>query len=58
MIFDNAKIRRFVPDFRPSIPFARGAEEIVAWYDADPSRRVVDATYDRLMDVLAAEQGA
>jgi nucleoside-diphosphate-sugar epimerase len=58
MIFDNAKIRRFVPEFRPSIPFARGAEEIVAWYDADPARQVVDPAFDAVMDRLAAEQGA
>jgi nucleoside-diphosphate-sugar epimerase len=55
MIFDNAKIRRLVPDFRPSIPFARGADEILAWYDADPARRVVDEAHDRLQDRIVAE---
>lgn len=38
MIFDNAKIRRLVPQFSPRIPFAQGAREIVAWHDADPAR--------------------
>lgn len=52
MIFDNSKIRRVVPDFRPSIPFARGAEEIMAWYDADPARQVVNEEVNRLMDLL------
>ncbi|MCJ7754143.1 MAG: SDR family oxidoreductase, partial [Thermoanaerobaculales bacterium] len=42
MIFDNSKIKRFVPDFVATIPFSRGAEEIIAWYDADPSRKTVD----------------
>jgi nucleoside-diphosphate-sugar epimerase len=50
MIFDNTKIRRFVPDFVCTIPFARGAEEILAWYDADPSRRTIDAAFDARMD--------
>ena len=36
MVFDNSKIKRFVPDFAAAIPFSRGAEEIMAWYDADP----------------------
>ena len=57
MIFDNAKVRRLVPDYRAVIPFSRGAEEIVRWYDADPARRVVDATVDALMDRIVAEYG-
>ncbi|NTV37196.1 MAG: SDR family oxidoreductase, partial [Anaerolineaceae bacterium] len=30
-IFDNSKIKRVVPEFSATIPFSRGAEEIVAW---------------------------
>ena len=48
MIFDNSKIKRLVPDFRATIPFARGAEEIMAWYDADPARQKVDEKFDRM----------
>jgi nucleoside-diphosphate-sugar epimerase len=55
MIFDNSKIKRLVPDFRAEIPFARGAEEIMAWYDADPARQVIDEHVDRLMDELIAK---
>ncbi len=54
MIFDNAKIKQFVPDYAASIPFARGAEEIMAWYDADPARQTVDEDLDRLMDEIIA----
>ncbi|GGJ68803.1 SDR family oxidoreductase [Deinococcus aquiradiocola] len=54
MVFDNSKVRRAVPAFRPVIPFARGAEEIMAWYDADPARQVVDAALDRRMDDMIA----
>jgi len=50
MIFDNSKIKRFVPDFEATIPFSRGAEEIIAWFDADPSRRKIDQELDRTMD--------
>jgi hypothetical protein len=55
MIFDNAKVRRLVPGWRATIPFSRGAEEILAWHDADPARRRVDAGLDALMDRLVAE---
>lgn len=52
MIFDNTKIKRMIPDFVASIPFARGAEEIVAWYDADQGRRKVDEEFNGLWDRL------
>ncbi len=57
VIFDNSKIKRAVPDFVATIPFARGAAEIVAWYEADPARQAVDARLDRLMDEMAAAAG-
>jgi nucleoside-diphosphate-sugar epimerase len=45
MIFDNSKIRRLVPDFRPSIPFSLGAREIVEWHLADSERRTWDPAF-------------
>lgn len=54
MVFDNSKVKRLVPDFAAVIPFSRGAEEILAYYDADPARRVVDAKLDALTDKLVA----
>ena len=32
MIFDNSKIKRFVPDFNPQISFRQGAKEMVGWF--------------------------
>jgi hypothetical protein len=58
MVFDNAKVRRLVPDFVCTTPFARGAEEILAWYDGDAKRRGVDQMYDALVDRLVAAQRA
>ena len=58
VIFDNRKIKRLVPDFVASIPFSQGAREIVAWYDADPARQVVDERVDRLIDRIIAAQEA
>jgi hypothetical protein len=54
MIFDNTKIKRAVPGFTAAIPFSRGAEEMLAWFDADPARRVVNEKLDRLMDSMIA----
>jgi nucleoside-diphosphate-sugar epimerase len=59
MIFDNSKIKRLVPDFLCRIPFSRGAEEILAWYNADPARRKVNADFNRTCDrILAAWESA
>jgi nucleoside-diphosphate-sugar epimerase len=58
MVFDNTKVKRLVPDFVCTSPFSRGAEEIVAWYDADPARRAIDQKYDQLVDRLVAAQRA
>ncbi|GIE98436.1 hypothetical protein Ari01nite_59010 [Paractinoplanes rishiriensis] len=54
MIFDNAKLRSVVPGYLATIPFEQGAREIVAWYDEDPARQVVDERLDTVMDRLVA----
>lgn len=59
MIFDNTKIKRAVPEFSASIPYATGARETLAWFDADPARHQVDAEFDALCDrLIAAEEHA
>lgn len=50
MIFDNTKIKTAVPDFNPQIPFSEGVKEIVAWYEADASRQVVDKDFNDLTE--------
>ncbi len=52
MVFDNTKIKRMVPEFKAVIPFHQGAKEIMAWYDADPSRLVVDEGINKKMDQI------
>lgn len=52
--FDNSKIRHLVPDFNPVIPFHEGAREILAYYDADSIRRVIDKQQDALKDRIIA----
>ncbi len=44
-VFDNSKIKRFVPDFVARIPFHVGARRTLAWFEADPRRqRIVEET--------------
>jgi nucleoside-diphosphate-sugar epimerase len=58
VVFDNSKLRSVVPEFNPTTTFAQGAREIVAWYDADPARRVVDPALDATLDELVARHQA
>lgn len=57
-IFDNSKIKGIVPGFAAEIPFAEGAREIVAWYDANPAEHRVDSFFDQQMDRIIAAQSA
>ena len=52
VIFDNSKIRSVVPGWHTTIPFWRGAQQIIDWHDADASRRVVDGELDARLDAL------
>jgi len=52
VIFDNSKLRALVPGFTPTIPFFRGAREIIDWHDADPERRRIETDTDALIDRL------
>jgi nucleoside-diphosphate-sugar epimerase len=54
VIFDNSKIKRFVPGFQAKIPFHQGAREIVAHHQRHPELCVPDPHIDDLMDRLAA----
>lgn len=54
VIFDNTKIKRFVPGFECTIPFARGAEEIVRFYAEHPSFEPVNPSVDQLIERLVA----
>lgn len=58
-VFDNSKIRQYVPDFRCTTPFAQGIRDTVAWFDADPRRQTVDPESERFWDrIIAAHDRA
>ena len=56
-VFDNSKIRSFVPGFEATIPFEDGIRRTLEWFAADAERRVVDgavnAEMDRILDAYA-----
>lgn len=52
MVFDNSKVKALVPEFRTTIRFARGAVEIIEWYDRNPDRQVANEALDAAFDGL------
>jgi len=60
VVFDNSKIKRFVPGYCATTPFADGIRRTLAWFDAAPERMQVDqdanAKWDKLID--AYDRGA
>jgi len=52
-IFDNSKIKRFVPDYQATTSYSEGIKRTIAWFDADERRHVIDteanANWDRLI---------
>ena len=61
VVFDNSKLKRFVPEFRAKIPFAEGIKRTIDWFDADPRRKEIDedanATWDKLIDAYESGLG-
>jgi nucleoside-diphosphate-sugar epimerase len=50
VVFDNTKIRRFVPGYCATTSFAQGIRQTLAWFDTDPSRKQIDASLDATLD--------
>ena len=51
-VFDNQKIKRFVPGFDCRKGIKLAIEESVGWFLTDPKRQVVDPHTDKLIDRL------
>lgn len=57
VVFDNAKVKALVPDFICTVPFARGAAQVLSWYDSHPEQQVVDDALDAIFDQLIEAAG-
>ncbi|MEI9948450.1 MAG: NAD-dependent epimerase/dehydratase family protein [Pseudomonadota bacterium] len=53
-VFDNSKIKRFVPEYRASKRFCDGIRESIAWFDEDPARQIIDERANARWNALLA----
>jgi nucleoside-diphosphate-sugar epimerase len=49
-IFDNTKIKTFVPGFKAVIPFSQGIRRTLEWFEADPARQIINKETNDMMD--------
>ncbi len=56
-MFDNSKIKRFVPEFWCRKPFRDGVRESVAWLRAHPEQQNLNPQTDAMIEAVLAEWG-
>jgi nucleoside-diphosphate-sugar epimerase len=53
-VFDNSKIKKFVPGFQATVSFAEGMRRTLQWFSEHPEYQVVDEEWNHQMDSLIA----
>ncbi len=58
-VFDNSKIKRFVPGWETTVPFAEVVARSLAWFEGDAARKEIDEEWSGKLDriVEAYEAG-
>ncbi len=52
-MFDNSKIKSFVPGFQATIPFREGIRETLTWFDEHPEKKIVPKeTNDKIEKII------
>ncbi|MFW6287240.1 MAG: SDR family oxidoreductase [bacterium] len=51
-VFDNSKIKRFVPEFKATVSFAEGIKQTIDWFRSNPERCKIDQVWNKKMDDL------
>lgn len=57
-IFDNSKIKTYVPGFQATIPFREGIRRTLAWFNADERRKWIDNSVNEDMDNILTAYAA
>lgn len=55
VIFDNSKIKKYVPNFIATIPFSLGIKETINWFEEDPSKQIIKQESNELIDKIISD---
>ncbi len=58
VVFDNTKIKTFVPGYQAVVPLREGVRRTLAWFEADPARMRIDPAVNVELDRILAAYGA
>ena len=59
VVFDNSKIKRFVPDYSCEVSWAEGVRRSLAWFEAHPQFQTIDHEINAIWDrIIAAYERA
>jgi nucleoside-diphosphate-sugar epimerase len=58
VLFDNTKIKTFVPGFKATIPFSVGIKRTLEYFDAHPELKVVNQETNALINKVLEKYGA
>lgn len=51
-VFDNSKIKKFVPTYKANIPFAVGIKNTLHWFESEPTRMAINENTNKFLDGL------
>ena len=51
-IFDNSKIKMYVPDFKATITFREGINRTINWFNEDKNRKIVNDKVNQIIDKI------
>jgi nucleoside-diphosphate-sugar epimerase len=57
-IFDNTKIKRFVPAYVATILFSQGIKQTIDWFEAEPKRMIIKQETNMFIDGLVERFGS
>ncbi|MBN2612013.1 MAG: SDR family oxidoreductase [Bacteroidales bacterium] len=61
VIFDNTKIKTFVPGYNATIPFMEGIRRTLKWFDENPERKIInqvaEKNTDRIIEAYESKKG-
>ena len=55
VVFDNTKIKRFVPDYKATISFKEGIKRVLQWFDKKEERKQVVKEENDLIEKILSE---
>jgi nucleoside-diphosphate-sugar epimerase len=54
VVFDNSKIKRFVPDYNCKVKWSEGLRRSLAWFETHPEFQTIDNASNQLWDKIIA----